>query len=44
MFVLVHDIPLSVHTIKFRIITDPDNTSVEVDENNNTQTLTKTFN
>lgn len=44
MFVLVHDIPLAAHTIKFRIITDPDNTSVEVDENNNTQTLTKTFN
>lgn len=44
MFTLVHDIPLSAHTIKFRIITDPDNTSSEVDENNNTQTLTKTFN
>ncbi len=44
MFVLVHDIPLSAHTITFRIITDPDNTSTEVNENNNTQTLTKTFN
>jgi hypothetical protein len=44
MFTLVHDIPLAAHTIKFRIITDPDNTSVEVNENNNTQTLTKTFN
>lgn len=43
MFVLVHQIPVSAKSIKFRIITDPDNTSVEVNENNNTQTLTKTY-
>jgi hypothetical protein len=43
-FVLAHDIPVSARTIKFRIITDPDNTVVEINENNNTQTLTRTFN
>ncbi len=43
VFTLVHPVPTSVRTMTFRIITDPDNTSVEVNETNNTKTVTKTF-
>lgn len=44
LFSLVHPIPITAQTITFRIITDPDNTTVETNENNNTQTLAKNFN
>lgn len=44
VFTLAHPVPVSVRTMVFRIITDPDNTSVEVNETNNTKTLSKTFN
>ncbi len=44
LFSLVHPIPITAHSITFRVITDPDNTTVEVNEGNNTKTLTKTFN
>jgi hypothetical protein len=43
MFGLVHPVPTTVRTMTFRIITDPDNSAVEVNESNNTKTLTKTF-
>lgn len=44
MFALVHPVPTSVRTMTFRIITDPDNAAVEVNESNNTKTITKNFN
>lgn len=44
VFTLAHPVPVSVHTMTFRIITDPDNTAVEVNEANNTKTITKNFN
>lgn len=44
MFALVHPVPITVRTMTFRIITDPDNTAVEVNETNNTKTITKNFN
>ena len=44
VFTLAHPVPVAVRTMTFRIITDPDNTAVEVNENNNTKTISKTFN
>jgi hypothetical protein len=44
VFTLAHPVPVSVRTMNFRIITDPDNTAAEVNETNNTKTLNKTFN